>query len=514
MNRGVSLDRAMDERSDAVHPLLARSFFALPTTGMRHAPEVLILELMREIFFENRCESSTTKLLDANERSSSVGYRLDVESRAVLHVLKGRRKGTVAKHAAEQRFYAPAYPILATTAWMGENRERILKNFLFSGPIAQALWDSGSDRHRRDKEVEKLATAVCNALVGCNHAPPDILLQALASDFVLESDSVERLKKLMKPYSDEVLPISCRLAHRISEDLKIICDLERKTPRMQWIQVLMTFLRFSMPMWLLGQMRMTELLLRWLLKACDDGEIPSSENIVADISIRNRALLQPSVVATRELTERIESYIRSRIELKILLCLLADQRPDQLEKKTLVYRGEGANRIPLQSLLVLSKDVSRQIRQSRQFAEIARGQPTSVYLTRLAESWPNWRQPLRRGHGKNIDEFLRVMRKAPVGDQEGGYLVEPIGSGTRRGFLVFPGQLLLKTVTLLAAEDRRRSVQGLLVLQDVETHFSTYGVEFSSAAAVRLDLMEHLQAMGLLVGSPDAGAQVAVGRPF
>ena len=106
------------------------------------------------------------------------------------------------------------------------------------------------------------------------------------------------------------------------------------------------------------------------------------------------------------------------------------------------------------------------------------------------------------------------MRKAPVGDQEGGYLLDLKGSGRNRAFLVFPGQLLLKTITILAAEARKRSVQGLLVLQDVENHFSTYGVEFSQTAAVRLRLMEQLQAMGLLVGSPDAGAQVAVGRPF
>lgn len=514
MSGSLSLDRAMDERSDAVHPLLARSFFAVPTAGMRHAPEVLILELMREVFYENRCESSTTKLLDANERMSPLGYSLAAEYRAVLHVLKGRRKRTVGKHVPVNRFYAPAYPTLAKTAWMGENRERILKNFLFSGPIAQALWASGHDTQHRNEQVEKLAIGLRDALLGCDHDPPDILLQALGIDCVRESESVERVKKLMQPHGDEVLPISCGLAHRITEDLKIICDLERNTPRMQWIQVLMTFLRFAMPMWLLAQLRMTDLLLRWLLNACDHGEIASNESIVGDLSRRNEGLLHPSMIATRQLTERIESYIRSRIELKLLLCLLSDQCPSRLDGKTLVHRGEGANKIPLQSLLVLSRDCSRHIRQSRQFAEIASGQPISVYLTRLAESWPNWRQPLRRSHGKNIDEFLRVMRKAPVGDQEGGYLLDLRGSGARRGFLVFPGQLLLKTITLLAAEERRRSVQGLLVLQDVETHFSTYGVEFTNAAAVRLGLMEQLKAMGLLVGSPDAGAQVAVGRPF
>ncbi len=35
-----------------VHPLIRNSFVFVPSAGMRLAPEILILELMREVFFE------------------------------------------------------------------------------------------------------------------------------------------------------------------------------------------------------------------------------------------------------------------------------------------------------------------------------------------------------------------------------------------------------------------------------------------------------------------------------
>ena len=34
-----------------VHPFVRKSFACVPSVGMRLAPEVLVLELMREIFF-------------------------------------------------------------------------------------------------------------------------------------------------------------------------------------------------------------------------------------------------------------------------------------------------------------------------------------------------------------------------------------------------------------------------------------------------------------------------------
>jgi hypothetical protein len=152
------------------------------------------------------------------------------------------------------------------------------------------------------------------------------------------------------------------------------------------------------------------------------------------------------------------------------------------------------------------------------FKAVADGLDIQTFLTREGEQFAAWRSPLMRGQGKNIDEFFRVLYRAELGDEAGGYLFVPEGRGAKRGFRVFPGQMLLKTVTYLGGESkcssRPRGGAGKLVLQDVEEHFGHYGIDFSTAADARPLLMKELQAMGLLMGSPDAGSSVAVACPY
>jgi len=152
------------------------------------------------------------------------------------------------------------------------------------------------------------------------------------------------------------------------------------------------------------------------------------------------------------------------------------------------------------------------------FRAIADGLDVRTFLTREGEAFAAWRNPLMRGQGKNIDEFFRVLYRAELGDEAGGYLLVPEGRGARRGFRVFPGQMLLKTATYLAAQgrwsSRPRRGAGKLVLEDVEEHFGQYGIDFSTAADARPLLMKELQEMGLLTGSPDAGSSVAVACPY
>ena len=112
----------------------------------------------------------------------------------------------------------------------------------------------------------------------------------------------------------------------------------------------------------------------------------------------------------------------------------------------------------------------------------------------------------------------RIKRPDINDDYSGGCLLVPEGRGAKRGFRVFPGQMLLKTMAYLAARgkwsSRQRGGAGKLVLQDVEEHFAKYGVDFSTAADARPLLMKELQAMGLLAGSADAGSSVAVACPY
>lgn len=507
-----------------VHPLIRGSFAFVPSAGMRLSPEVLVLELMRELFFENHFGTTTkTKDLNPDETDEERRYCHSPSERAVLYALRGRRKQS--RSAVAQRFFAPAYPGLAKSAWLGKNRERVINNFFLGGPVAQHLWHRG-DVADKKREQGQIAEAMWRALLGHHSyfggSPQSkevlaVALGAKAFEFAPEL-SILRFKEKTEN-SDVVMRVAGdELADCITADTLAICDLEARLPRMQWVQVLMTFLRFALPMWLLAQMRITRLLRAWLLDAVDRGFVPDGVAIVRAIAERNRGLLHPTLTATRELFEHVESYMKARVELSILLYSLEEVRSKQLEGKFLGVSSGGRDVLGIEELLLLAMNAAADIRATERCNLVAGGLDIARFLTREGELFPAWRDPLKAGQGKNIDEFFRVLYRAELGDEAGGCLVIPEGRGAARGFRVFPGQLLLKTITYLAAQGKwsreQRGGAGKLVLQDVEDRFGQYGVDFSSAADARPLLMRELQSMGLLAGSPDAGSSVAVGQPY
>ena len=285
------------------------------------------------------------------------------------------------------------------------------------------------------------------------------------------------------------------------------------------MQLLMTFLRLALPMWLLAQMQITRLLHSWLVLSANGGVPPDQQAIAHALAGRNRGLLHPTLTPTRQLFEHTERYTKGRIETNILLYCLGEAQPGELDRKRLVLDGAGSGVVSLNELLALARAASDDLRGLPRFRQVAGSGEIdiSTFLTREGERYAGWRNSLMRGQGKNIDEFFRVMYRSDLGDEAGGYLLSPEGTGARRGFRVFPGQLLLKTVTYLAGQRKwisHRGGGGKLVLEDVEEHFCQYGIDFSMAADARPRLMRELQALGLLRGSPDAGSSAAVASPY
>ncbi len=242
------------------------------------------------------------------------------------------------------------------------------------------------------------------------------------------------------------------LANRISLDLLAICELEAQLPRMQWLQLLMTFLRFALPAWLLAQMQVTRLLHTWLLEAIDCRCMADTSIIQRGLEKRNRGLLHPTLTPTRELFEHIERYMKCRVEVNILLYCLEEVKKDEVSGKTLNLGRGGRGILGVDQLLALAVAASPDIRKTERFKNVADGLDIQTFLTREGEQFSAWRSPRMVGQGKNIDEFFRVLYRAESGDEAGGYLLVPEGRGAKRGFRVFPGQLLLKTVTYLAAK--------------------------------------------------------------
>ena len=505
-----------------VHPLVRKSFAFVPSAGMRLAPEILILEFFREVFFDTHYGATGGKDLDPDELAEDRIHLFKIEERAVLYSLRGRRRKS--RNAKSKSFFAPSYPSLAKKGWLGKNRERVIVNFLLGGPIAQHLWGGGETEDKK-REQERLAGTLIQALVGHNSFSGDdphgkeILSVALRHTSFEINKEVARNNIFSKTCSDAVMKIPHdELADCIFNDLIALCELEKRVPRMQWLQVFMTFLRFSMPMWLLAQMRITSLLHDYLLTVIDQGAQIDSISIKRKISSRNRSLLHPSLTPTREIFEKTEQYMKKRVELNILLYLLESVRPDKITNKRLEIKGAGSGVLTVEQLSQIAREAIGDMKSSKWFRELAGEGKFQDFLIRVAEKHAAWRDPLKKGQGKNIDEFFRVLYRDNQGDEIGGYLLLPEGRGRTRGFRVIPGQLLLKTIAFLATHDKQTNINtrggGKLVLEDVEVHFKKYGIDFSYAADARPLLMRELQAMGLLSGSPDAGISVAVECPY
>lgn len=505
-----------------IHSLIRRSPVFVPSAGMRLSPEILVLELFREVFFDPHYGATGGRDLNPNEKLDDGRYRYLPAERAVIYTMRGRRRKS--RNAKSKPFFAPAYPTLAKECWLGKNRERVINNFLLGGAVAQYLWHRGETEEKK-LEQKKIADLLLAALVGQNsfdggdvhdkdilsvalRSSPSVVDKTLAVDNIIKKTGSERVFELAKD----------NLSQRVTNDLLALCTLEKELPRMQWLQVLMTFLRFALPIWLLSHMRVTSLLHGWIISALDDGNLTGSERIETAIARRNEQLLQPTLMPTREIFEHTETYMKRRVELSILIYLLEKVRPAQLEDRRLKIQGGGAKILRMEDLLLLARDAAGDMKATHYFSNVAGTGKFRDFLTREAEKSAAWRDPLNKGQGKNIDEFFRVLYRDNLGDEAGGYLLMPEGRGRTRGFRVFPGQLLLKTITFLAAHERRTSCEirggGKLVLEDVENHFKQYGIDFSSAADARPLLMKELQAMGLLTGSPDAGSSVAVACPY
>jgi hypothetical protein len=127
---------------------------------MRLAPEVLVLELFRDVFFSGDSFAQLqTRELKPDLRDEDNALVFGPAERAVISSLRGRRKQT--KRSREDPFYAPAYPLLARDSWLSKNRERVIVRLLFEGAFSQHLWARG-DTAETGKQAQSDAV---NAMV-------------------------------------------------------------------------------------------------------------------------------------------------------------------------------------------------------------------------------------------------------------------------------------------------------------------------------------------------------------
>lgn len=503
-----------------------KGFLSVPSVGMRLAPEILLLELFRDVFFESdSSDQSKTVALDPELRDEETGTLIfqSKGERATIAAVRNQRKQS--RQSGEKTFFGPAYPALATNAWLSSKRERVITRLLFEGAISQHLWSKGDTNQTGKTARDELVNSIIEASLGSEKKPTqnsplyaDILAAAVGdtANGIDIDDSRERLRELCGSSNTVLDHLDDELGSRIFQDTLSVCRIEGRLPRLLWLRLLMTHLRFSLPMWLLAQMRITTIIHGSLLEAVDGQTAPSEDDVVAALGYRNRNLLRPTLTPTRDVFSIISDYMKSRIELNVFLYCMERFSTERVSDRRITLRKTGTDCLPLGELLKLAGECRDWLELSPEWQN---SPSVSVFLKRHCERYRAWRDPLNKGQGKNIEEFLRILYRPEIGDDVGGHLLLRQGRGDSAGFRVFPGQLLLQSIASLAANAKRDTPGavaggGPLVLHDIEEHFAQYGIDFSHAADARPLLMHELQSLGLLSGSPDAGSSVSVVRPF
>ena len=480
----------------------SNSLVFAPTAGMRLAPEVLVFELFRELGYGDSRNPEETR---AQEFSDVVGTAsLSREEGLLLATCRGRQKNTRARRS--EFFYAPPYLGLSRHAWLRKRTDRTMRDYFLGGPLAhqQALGNLDKDlivqallgyRSARVAEEPRGKEILSLLALGERADPPRNKVLGYLTTAISEGRSAP----LAGRYTDP-------LASILSDDFLELCRLEATIARREWLFFLVAFLRVATTMWMLAHLRITIMVRKWVLSAALKEAIPTVEEMIKTIRKRHEGLLHPSSSPTREVFEHVETYMRARVELRLLVQKVESMNSECFraasgEVKTLSLDRPGAGFITLGDLLDLTR--------SSDWSTVIRGMTPRQWLTREAEKYPAWRSPRMRGQGKNIDEFIRVLYRTADDDSGSGLLIRRPTSTTK----IVPGHRLLQLFAFLAARAKARlrgREHGKLVLRDIEQHLFDYGLDFRSSSFGRPLLIEKLMEGGFLVGSPDAGESAEV----
>jgi len=520
------LGKAIGKNEPPIPSVISRSFVFVNTTGLRETPEILLLELFRETFFDKFAIAKNSVQLDPEKKDL---YSL--EEKAILYLTRGRAKKTRIKSFSG--YFAPAYPSLARGGALRPKSDRQLRDAIVRGFIAQHLRDSS------EKNIPIVAATLINSLAGHRSSSKlgainsEILSAAIANSVFDEekfgllnselaiSRLIDQLYEAVSGDKEQTYTFKSTspdiFASTLTEDLLAICELESTIPRLQWLDILKCYLRISICTWVLSKMRITVWLRDEIIKILEDDNYLHRPNSFEEfLNKRNLNLFNPSSSASDGPNVHVDVYIKARVELSVLtLALEATSAVPNLDSLELVATDIGSNKISVREFIAAF------VTHREAIVQLALPLNIRQWILRICERFPAWTSPRKKGQGKNLDEFLRVLARSSEGDGDNGYLVTPIKRGNRAmNYSIFPGPLLVKTITFLANQKKRKNESKAaknidrLVLSDVENHFRAYGIEFGMTAGARPKLISELQGLGLLVGSPDAGDSVTVKNPF
>lgn len=517
------------------HAAIEKSFLFILPASDRSLSDDLITELFREIFFEKVRGGKLLKPIDPNEQTENMENVFSDNETYSLYMSAGKETKKE-KERPNGRSYMPLYPTLARSSWFRSSQERAVKD-LFLRPIAQYL--HGVSKNPDDQAITDLKE-IHKAFLGMgqkkNGNPDDVAglkfdnLKGLIGEEegIVEERSFERLEDLCSKYSElasdvkkdrnvvvkynDLFTYSDRskdpLATHFFEDLKSLCELEERIDRLQWMKLLKTFMRLSTSVWLLAKMNITIKLRDRILEFLSDKEVLEADKKWVDEMVKNRVkgIFRPTLNKTHQIDKHVKKYVNARIELNILMAVIEKFSGSDWADKEISIDSFSGNALTIEQVFS-----SAAVARDKIMLEIGGGGLSfPVLLRRHCESYSSWRGGSTSGPYKNYTEYLLMLRKSPQEDEDGGYLTAT-GKQPNMGYKLFPGNLMLKLMCHLAF--CRFKDRGL-VLADVEEQFRLYGIDFGEKGSIRPRLIDALQELGLLNGTPDAGSSAAINRPY
>lgn len=343
----------------------------------------------------------------------------------------------------------------------------------------------------------------------------------------------------------------------LNETIDSLVELEPLLPRIIWTRWLTSTFRLWLPLVFLKRCAVTNSASGILKKVLSSATVPRSDEISHDL-ICGDPLLRGSKDWLNQLTPIIQSYVRSRFEISILLELanlherLAalgidptdPEQQENLDRELSLYEvpqnsstfntlpaaqgifecikvsmpgDSGPKRLPFDEWLkwIVSKKASLNA-----IAKAIGGNDVLNLIERVYSFIRPEYEPLKNGFSKNMREFVVYNLGAPLkADRDPEYpdelnlLYRSEGGRGGRQIMIQPGPELLGMLVQIVSQQARKTHHTSAKLSDLLDLFDAIGVDFRSNPEDFENLKNDLLKHGLLQSSADA-AEAASLKPL
>ena len=221
--------------------------------------------------------------------------------------------------------------------WLRKKDPAVIKSLFLGGAFAQHVFRPETEEKKR-KFKEEYLPAVINSFLGKTSQTADFFslasgkLDDLSEDEArTKEEAVAQFYDIASASSQKAMDMTTRsddpLSAKIYEDFGNLCELSGKIARYNWIQLLSAFLGIGTCSWVLSKMRLTVYYNQWLKEVISNGSmgVLNAEFIERKLKERHKALFIASNKASPKIFQHVEEYMKSRVELIILLQELGEQ---------------------------------------------------------------------------------------------------------------------------------------------------------------------------------------------